>query len=87
MYFVKDRCKIKDKGSDEILVKRIRTSYGCYVIEPNKHDLNAYLMSQKDETNLWHQRLGHINFRDLSRLNKRGIVKDLPRLIHIDNPI
>lgn len=85
MYFVKDRCEIEDKGSDEILVKGLRTSDSCYVIEPNKHELDACLMSQKDKTNFWHQRLGHNNFRDLSRLNRNGIVKGLPILIHVDN--
>lgn len=44
-------------------------------------------MSQKDETNLWHHRLGHINIRDLARLNRRGIVKDLSRLTQVNNPM
>lgn len=71
---MKDMCEIKDKGSNKFLVKGLRTSNKCFVIEPNKHELDACSMYQKDETNIWHQRLGHINFRDLSRLRKKEIV-------------
>lgn len=44
-------------------------------------------MFQKDDTNLWYQRLGYLNFRDLARLSKKGIVKDPPNLSKADNPI
>lgn len=43
-------------------------------------------MTQKDETNIWHHRLGHLNFKDLARLSKKEIVKDLPKLSKVDNP-
>lgn len=49
--------------------------------------MDIYLLTQKDETNLWHQRLGYFNFRDIARLSKKGIVKDLPKLSKVDNPI
>lgn len=80
MHFVNDGCAINDKEGENVIVKGLRTSDNCYVIEPNKQELGACLMSQKDETNIRHQRLGHINFRDLVRLSKKEIVKDLPRL-------
>lgn len=31
--------------------------------------------------------LGHLNFRDLARLNKKWIVKDFPKLRKVDNPL
>lgn len=71
VHFMKDMCEIKDKDSDEFLVNGLRISNKCFVIEPNKHELDAFSMSQNDETNLWHQRLSHIKFRDLSRLSKK----------------
>lgn len=74
MYFEKDICEIKDKDSDEFLVKGLRTRNKGFVIKPNKHELDACNMSQKDETNLWYQMFGHINFRDLSRLSRKKIV-------------
>lgn len=74
MFFMKDRCEVNNKGSDEFLVKGLRKSNKCFVIEPNKHELDVCNMSQKDETNLWHQRLGHINFRGLSTLSMKEII-------------
>lgn len=53
---MKDRYEIKDKGSDEFFIKGLRTGNKCFVIEPNKHDLDACSVSQKDKTNLGHQR-------------------------------
>lgn len=44
-------------------------------------------MFQRDEPNLWHQRVGHLNFRDLARLNKKEITKDFPKLSNIDKPL
>lgn len=38
------------------------------------------LFSQLDETNLWHQMLSHINFKELARLGRKEIVKGLPSL-------
>lgn len=65
----------------------MRTSDNCYVVEPNKQELGTCFMSQKDDTNLWHQRLGRLNFRDLAKVSKKEIVKDLLRLKKIDNPL
>lgn len=62
---------MEDEISDEIFVKGLRTIDSCYDIEPNKHELDTCPMSQKDEINLRYQRLGHVNLRDLSRLNRK----------------
>lgn len=78
---------IKDHRDDNILAEEVRTSDNCYVIEHHSQQGDTYLMTQKDEINLWYQRLGHLNFRDLARLSKKGIVKDLPNLNKIDKPL
>ena len=33
-----------------------------------------------DETELWHQRLGHVNFNDLSRLSNSELIRGIPKL-------
>ncbi|XP_031262378.1 uncharacterized protein LOC116120572 [Pistacia vera] len=33
-----------------------------------------------DFTNLWHEKLDHMNFKDLVRLSKKEVVKELPKL-------
>lgn len=75
---------MEDERSDEILIKGLRTSDSCYVTKHNKHELDAYVMFQKDEINIGHQRISHINSRDLPRINRKGIVNDFPRLTRND---
>lgn len=45
------------------------------------------LVSHANETNLWHQRLGHINFKDLARLSRHEIIRGLPNLISMDSQV
>lgn len=78
---------IKDHKEYNILVEVVRTSDNCYVIDPHSQQEDTCLLTQKDETNLWHQRLRHLNFRNLTRLSKKGIVKDHPKLSKVDNLI
>lgn len=44
-------------------------------------------MSQIDVASLWHQRLGHINFKDPRKLSQKEIIKGLPRLNVGERPI
>lgn len=65
----------------------LRTSDNCYIIKPTKNNLRTCLISHSEETTLWHQRLGHLNFKDLARLIKKSLIKHLPSLNKVDNPI
>jgi replication initiation and membrane attachment protein DnaB len=33
-----------------------------------------------DDNELWHQRLGHLNFTDMLKIASKEIVKDLPKM-------
>lgn len=66
-------------------LKFTKTSDNSHVIDLHPQEGDTCLKSQKDETNLWHQRLGHFNFRDLPNHSKKGIIKDLLKLSKIDN--
>ncbi|KAI4387368.1 hypothetical protein MLD38_005206 [Melastoma candidum] len=67
----------------------------CFVAERRK---NVYIVSQdnllssekclvsyKDETNLWHRKLGHINFQLLSKIAKKKLVRGLLKLSFEEN--
>lgn len=47
----------------------------------------TFLFSHIDETNLCHQRLGYINFRYLTRLSRKEIIRGLPSLNQAENII
>nr|GEW64093.1 hypothetical protein [Tanacetum cinerariifolium] len=37
-----------------------------------------FVKSTSDESNLWHRRLGHVNFKTINKLVKGNLVRDLP---------
>ena len=45
----------------------------------------ACLLAKEDEIWLWHKRMGHINFDNLVRINKKVAVKKIPKLSKISN--
>lgn len=61
------------------IVKGLRIVDNCYGVSPIVR-LSCH-RALLDETELWHQRLGHINFRDLAKSSKRELVDGLPRAI------
>lgn len=87
VYFAKDKCEIKNKKGKKYFVIGLRTSDNCYIIKPTKNNLRTCLISHSKETALWHQRLGHLNFKDLARLSRKSLVRHLPSLNKVDNPI
>ena len=38
-------------------------------------------MGQRDESWLWHRRMGHINFDNLVKINKKEAFRDMPKII------
>ena len=65
----------------------LRTSDNCSIIELTKDNLRICLISHSEETTLWHQRLGHLNFKDLAKLSRKSLVRHLPSLNKVDNSI
>ena len=59
---------------------------GLYKLDVKSTPQQALMSSNKSAENLWHQRLGHINFSDLLLLQNKGMVDGLPVLkkLHID---
>ena len=43
------------------------------------------LVSVNDDTWLWHRRLGHVNMHTISKLSKKNLVRDLPKLTYQKN--
>ncbi|KAK0600566.1 hypothetical protein LWI29_016181 [Acer saccharum] len=75
--FNKDVCTIIDKKGNVVLsVKRSIDNCYCLEIDP----LTCNMAHECNKLDLWHQRLGHKNFKDLKKLEKHGIVRGLPNL-------
>ena len=75
--FSKIECSIFDKNGICVM-KGTHTSNNCCGITS---DSGITCNSAKlDETELWHQRLGHVNFNDLSRLFSSELIRGISKL-------
>jgi len=78
--FSKKECNIFDSNG-KWLMGGERTSDNCYGI-PNL-SLDSQSICNKatiDESELWHQRLGHLNFTNMFKIASKEVVKDLPKM-------
>ncbi|XP_022843115.1 uncharacterized protein LOC111366633 [Olea europaea var. sylvestris] len=75
--FVQKRCTVYD-SSGGVVLEGVRTSDNCYGVLPNS---NYVCRSAKiDVSELWHKRLGHLNYKSLEQLSKKELVDGLPKL-------
>ena len=70
---------------DTLLLKGVRSPNNCYVV-PNSHSEHCNLASLDSES-LWHERLGHINLKELTRISKREVVRGLPKVNFRENVV
>lgn len=73
--FTKIDCKAMDEDGKTKL-HGIRSGSNCYMWEKNAEKS----FSARDNLNLWHQRLGHINIRNLTTLVNKEIIRGVPQL-------
>ncbi|CAL2248998.1 unnamed protein product [Prunus armeniaca] len=65
-----------------------RSRDNCFCIDGVNDAKEIVCNKVVNETSiLWHQRLGHVNFRDLHKLSKRELVSGLPKLEKFDEHV
>ncbi|KAK0571320.1 hypothetical protein LWI29_014080 [Acer saccharum] len=74
--FSKSDCSILNPDA-QTLLKGMRSSDNCYCLEARIVSNNV---SMDEQIELWHERLGHMNFRDLRTLGKFNCVRGLLKL-------
>jgi hypothetical protein len=78
--FSKKECNIFDSNG-KWLMGRERTADNCYGLPGLT--LNPQIICNKvaiNDSELWHQRLGHLNFTDMLKIASKDIVKDLSKM-------
>jgi hypothetical protein len=78
--FSKKECNIFDNNG-KWLMGGERTSDNCYGI-PNLSSDSQIICNKAtiDESELWHQRLGYLNFTNVFKIASKEVVKDLPKM-------
>ena len=82
--FTKYGCEILDDGGDCMCVG-VRTTDNCYRLTPSIS--NKCFSAKIDQVDLWHQRLGHANHKQLEKISKCDAVVSLPKFEKIDKCI
>ena len=84
VHFGKNSCSVFDSDG-ECVVQGTCTSDNCYGISP--HTELKCSSVKIDESELWHQRLGRVNYRDLSKISRKELVIGLPKLDNVKNRV
>ncbi|XP_010457015.1 PREDICTED: uncharacterized protein LOC104738554 [Camelina sativa] len=80
--FTKTDCKALDE-SGNVKLYGVRSGNNCYMWE--KQSIKCY--SARGSIDLWHQRLGHMNTRNLATLVNKEIIRGVPKLKGEDNMV
>ncbi|XP_043717711.1 uncharacterized protein LOC122665624 [Telopea speciosissima] len=83
--FTKEGFEIRKTKNGKKVAHGSRTDGNLYVLSESNDD--SCMISQENETTLWHKRLGHINFKNLIKLRKNNGVRDLPKIKNLTNHV
>ena len=73
--FTKDNCKVLNR-SGEVVLEGSQSSDNCYKLI-HSHICHT---TSLDNIDLWHQKLGHLNFKNLTKIVNAGVVRGIPPL-------
>ena len=79
--FDSKKCEIRKKNSRKNYGTSLRNTSNVYIL---KNEEQCY-MSQIDEIMLWNRRMGHLNFDNIVKVGKKGVVRNLPKIIQPPN--
>ncbi|VFQ83161.1 unnamed protein product [Cuscuta campestris] len=80
--FTQQKCRVKDKNK-LVVLEGDRTTDNCYKVTPN---VLCFPASKRD-ARLWHYRLGHLNFKDLTTLSNSDAVRGLPKIKRLEGEV
>jgi len=83
--FKRNGCEIRRSKSGCLVATGIRIANNLYTLTITSE--GSYLLRQEDTSWLWHNRLGHINFKNLEKISTKEVVKDMPRILKPSNNI
>ncbi|XP_043694322.1 uncharacterized protein LOC122645033 [Telopea speciosissima] len=76
--FTKEGCVIKKIKNGKTVARGRRTADNLYTLSEAHED--RCMLGHEDENLLWYRRLGHISFKNLAKLSKKKVVRDLPKI-------
>jgi transposase InsO family protein len=78
LLFDSEKCEIRKEGSGKLVATTRRTPNNIYVL--NEIGREKCCLGKENESWLWHRRMGHINFDNLVKINRKEAVKEMPEI-------
>jgi hypothetical protein len=76
LLFDSEKCEIRKEGSGKLVATARRTPNNIYVL--NEIGREKCFLGKENESWLWHRRMGHMNFDNLVKINRKEVVKEMP---------
>ena len=73
--FTKNKCLVVDE-SEKSIMEGVRSPDNCYLLTPPATCLKISV----DEAELWHHKLGHVNYRSMKKAVSVGALRGIPEL-------
>lgn len=83
--FTSKNCKIRKEGSRKLVATTSKTPNNIYMLDEIKRE-RCYL-GRIYESWLWHRRMGHIHFDNLVKINKKQVVREMPKIKNLKNNV
>jgi hypothetical protein len=83
--FDSQKCEIRREGSWKLVGTTARTSSNIYVLSEIGNE--KCCLEKKDESCLWHIRMGHMHFDNLVKVSKREAVREIPQITKPSNTL
>jgi transposase InsO family protein len=83
--FDSQKCEIRIEGLGKLVITAARTSNNIYVLSEIGNE--KCCLGKKDESWLWHRRMGHMHFDNLFKVSKREAVREMPQITKPTNTL
>lgn len=80
MMFEKNQCIIRDNHEKERVISVPRTSNNMFPLDVAKMENFVMTVRSQADEELWHLRLGHLNYKSLMSMAHKKIVRGMPEL-------
>jgi hypothetical protein len=83
--FYSKKREIRKEGLGKLIATAARTSSNIYVLSEIGNE--KWCLGKEDEGWLWHKRMGHINFDNLVKVNKKEAVREMTQIMKPTNTL
>jgi hypothetical protein len=78
LLFDSKKCEIRKERSGKLVAIMIRTPNNIYILTEIRKKICFF--GNENESWLWHKIMGHMNFDNLVKINRKEAVKEMPEI-------